>query len=182
MLAMQYSIPLAPNLDTDYVRTRVAARRKLFDGHQGLLHKSFVYCPKEHVYAPFYLWKDLTEARHFLLDDLYQGVVESFGRHRVRSWLVVSAEFGDKSLNPTFARREFDAVPGTISLKTFSAEQKQQQQDYINEHKELYLSVVALDADRWEVMRFSLWADESSAPESTSDCLQTYDVLHVSEG
>ena len=179
---MQYSIPLAPNLDIDYVRERVESRRKLFDGHPGLLHKSFVYCPKEHVYAPFYLWKDLTEARHFLLDDLYQGVVESFGRHRVRSWLVVSGEFGDKAISPTFARRKFDAVPADSSLKAFSAEQKQQQKAYIDEHKELYLSVVALDADRWEVMRFSLWADKASAPESTSDCLQTYDVLHVSEG
>ena len=65
MLAMQYTIPLAPYLDVDYVRERVESRRKLFDGHKGLLHKSFVYCPKEHVYAPFYLWKDVAEAQHF---------------------------------------------------------------------------------------------------------------------
>ena len=182
MLAMQYSIPLPVNLDADYVRERVNQRRVLFDGHQGLLHKSFVYCPKEHIYAPFYLWKDVGEAQDFLLDDLYQGVIESFGRHRVRSWLVVSAEFGDKSLTPNFAQRELDAVPSGGSLKQFAAEEKQRQQDYMSDHKALYMRVVALDADRWEVMRFSLWADRATCPDSDSDCLQTYDVLHVSEG
>ena len=182
MLAMQYSIPLPVNLDADYVRERVNQRRALFDGHKGLIHKSFVYCPKEHIYAPFYLWKDVGEAQHFLLDDLYQGVIESFGRHRVRSWLVVGAEFGDKSLSPAFATRELDAVPAELSLKQFSAKEKQRQQDYMAENKDLYMRVVALDADRWEVMRFSLWADKASSPDSESDCLQTYDVLHVSEG
>lgn len=182
MLAMQYSIPLPPNLDAEYVRKRVAQRRGLFDGHAGLVHKSFVYCPKDHIYAPFYLWKDLKEAQHFLLDDLYQGVIESFGRHRVRSWLVVSAEFGDKTIRPTHAMREFDALPEGVSLKAFAADEKARQNSYIKEHKALYLRVVALDADRWEVMRFSLWADNVSCPQSESDCLQTYDVLHVSEG
>lgn len=182
MLAMQYSIPLPVNLDFDYVKQRVNTRRALFDGHEGLLHKSFVYCPKDHVYAPFYLWKDIAQAQHFLLDDLYQGVVESFGRHRVRSWLVVSAEFGDKTISPTYARRELDAVPQGTSLKQFAADEKNRQQEVITNQKELYLRVVALDAERWEVMRFSLWKDKNSPPESESDCMQAYDVLHVSAG
>lgn len=182
MLAMQYSIPLPPNLGPDYVKERVSQRRVLFDGHKGLLHKSFVYCPKEHIYAPFYLWKDLGEAQHFLLDDLYQGVIESFGRHRVRSWLVVSAEFGNQNTAPTFAQRELDAVPENVSLKQFSAQEKAAQADYMRDHQDLYLRVIALDADRWEVMRFSLWTDKHASPKSQSDCLQTYDVLHVSQG
>ena len=182
MLAMQYSIPLPVNLDADYVRERVNQRRALFDGHKGLIHKSFVYCPKEHIYAPFYLWKDLEQAQHFLLDDLYQGVIESFGRHRVRSWLVVSAEFDAAPTPPTFACRELDAVPADLSLKQFAAEEKTRQRDYMAEHADLCMRVTALDADRWEVMRFSLWTDQSSRPDSDSDCLQTYDVLHVSEG
>ena len=63
----------------------------------------------------------------FLLDDLYQGVIESFGRHRVRSWLVVGAEFGNKDITPTFAKRALDAVPEEGSLKQFTADEKQRQ-------------------------------------------------------
>jgi hypothetical protein len=44
------------------------------------------------------------------------------------------------------------------------------------------MQVTAIDADRWEVMRFSLWQDRRHCPETESDCVQTYDVLHVSEG
>lgn len=182
MLAMQYSIPLPNNLDADYVRERVSKRRVLFDGHKGLVHKSFVYCPKDHIYAPFYLWKEISEAERFLMDDLYQGVIESFGRHRVRSWLVVGAVFGDKSASPTFARREIDAVSPDASLKKLAADERQHQQDLLAENKALYMQVTAVDADRWEMMRFSLWQDRASCPDTTSDCVQTYDVLHVSEG
>lgn len=182
MLAMQYSIPLPNNLDADYVRERVNRRRVLFDGHQGLVHKSFVYCPKDHIYAPFYLWKDVSEAERFLMDDLYQGVIESFGRHRVRSWLVVGAVFGDKSHLPTFARREIDGVSPDASLKAIALQEKTHQQELRDQHSSLYMQVIAVDADRWEIMRFSLWSDRSACPDTTSDCVQTYDVLHVSEG
>lgn len=182
MLAMQYSIPLPENLDASHVRERVNKRRGLFDGHKGLVHKSFVYCPKDHIYAPFYLWKDVTEAERFLMDDLYQGVIESFGRHRVRSWLVMGAVFGDKSTNPAFARREMDSVSPNASLKAVGNSEKAFQQEILSQHKSLYMHITALDADRWEIMRFSLWQDRATCPESKSDCVQTYDVLHVSEG
>lgn len=182
MLAMQYSIPLPQNLDASHVRERVNKRRVLFDGHKGLVHKSFVYCPKDHIYAPFYLWKDVSEAEHFLMDDLYQGVIESFGRHRVRSWLVVGAVFGDKTTTPTFARREIDAVSPDASLKKLATDEKNHQQQLLKEHKGLYMQVTCVDADRWEIMRFSLWHDRNVCPDTNSDCVQTYDVLHVSEG
>jgi hypothetical protein len=154
----------------------------LFDGHQGLVHKSFVYCPKDHIYAPFYLWKDVLEAERFLMDDLYQGVIESFGRHRVRSWLVVGAVFGDKVNVPTFARREIDAVSPDASLKKLAADERSHQQELLGAHPSLYMQVTAIDADRWEVMRFSLWHARTDCPDTESDCVQTYDVLHVSEG
>ena len=45
MLAMQYSIPIAPNLDIDYVRERVESRRKLFDGHPGSVSYTHLTLP-----------------------------------------------------------------------------------------------------------------------------------------
>lgn len=180
MLAMQYTIPLPPNFDADAVRARVSQRRALFDSHSGLEHKSFVYCPKEHVYAPFYVWKNIQHAQHFLLDELYQGVVESFGRHRVRSWYVIAMSAGEFKGDASFAMRETDTVPTDTDLKHFALAEREKQLGLVDHYPEMKLHITALDAERWEVMRFSLWQDEVSSAETESDCLQTYEVLHVS--
>ena len=43
-----------------------------------------IYSESDHLYAPFYVWQNATNARNFLIDDLFAGVVEAFSRHRVR--------------------------------------------------------------------------------------------------
>ncbi len=181
MLAMQYSIPLPHAMDAAKIRERVERRKPLFDNHKGLVHKSFVYSAEDHVYAPFYVWKDVEQAKHFLLDELYQGVIESFGRHRVRSWLIIGYGASKKKFVATHALREIDSVaPERLSL--FSEREKNHQSELMSKHKELCLHVTALDADRWEVMRFSLWSRPLKEAEFNpkSDCQQHYEVLHVS--
>ena len=66
---------------------------------------------------------------------------------------------------------------GDLVVKFDSSSSQQQ----LLENPALYMHLVALDADRWEVMRYSLWKDEASANEPNGDCVQTYGVLHVSE-
>lgn len=180
MLAMQYSIQLPPNFDAQKVRERVSERRGLFDGHGGLVHKSFLFNEKDHIYAPFYVWADLEKARNFLLDDLFHGVSEAFSRHRVRSWFVLEMQCGDKTIIPQFARREIDSIPAEEKLDGFVKQERSALQK-ICPLPGLYMQVLALDADRWEIVRFSLWADEATAPKPRGDCVQTYDVLHISE-
>ncbi len=46
----------------------------------------------------FALWKDVLEAQKFLLDDLFRGVIETFSRHRVRSWFVIHMQYGNRAL------------------------------------------------------------------------------------
>jgi hypothetical protein len=180
MLAMQYSIPLPAGYDPAWIKDRVEARRGLFDVHAGLVHKSFLYNEKEQLYAPFYLWKDVGEARDFLLDDLFKGVVETFNRHRVRSWYVVSkACRGMDSAKATYARREIDLIPAEETLAHYLQTEKQAQ-EALMQNPALCMHVVAIDADRWEVMRFSLWLDKASSDKPAGDCIQDYDVLHVS--
>ncbi len=53
MLAMQYSIHLPENYDVAQIEQRVNERKQLFDGHKGLVHKSFLYSEGEKLYAPF---------------------------------------------------------------------------------------------------------------------------------
>lgn len=180
MLAMQYSIPLPENFDAGRVRERVGQRRSLFDAHAGLVHKSFLYNAGEQLYAPFYIWKDVVEARDFLLDELFHGVVETFNRHRVRSWFTVHCSHGNRDFLPSFARRETDTIAAEEKLESFLRREAEMQQELL-QNDALYLHVVGIDADRWEIMRFSLWRDADSAPPAESDTKIEYEVLHVSE-
>ena len=180
MLAMQYSIQLPVNYDVTHVRERVNHRSKLFDDHDGLVHKSFLYNEKEKLYAPFYVWKDVVEARDFLLDDLFKGVVNSFSRCRVRSWFVVHTAYGDRAIRPTYALREVDSIDPDQTLDHYVTQERKAQDEHLG-NPNLYMQIIGLDADRWEILRFSLWKDKATAPKSFSDSHIDYEVLHVSE-
>lgn len=179
MLAMQYSIPLPVGYDETRVRERVRGRSALFDALPGLMHKSFLYNDADKLYAPFYVWKDVGEAQKFLLNGLFKGVIETFQRHRVRSWLVLSMAYANRSLTPAYALREIDIIPPEAHLDHYLAREKDEQQALLA-NPDLYMHLIALDADRWEIVHFSLWRDKASAQKSASDCFSEYDVLHVS--
>ncbi len=181
MLAMQYSIQLPQNYSADDIRNRVDARKQLFDDHEGLVHKSYLYNETDKLYAPFYIWKDVNEAKDFLLDDLFKGVVEAFSRHRVRNWFVMHMAYGNRSLKPSYAQREVDIIPAEEHLDTYLQRDKAMQDKLAANNPNLYMHVVALDADRWEILHFSLWKDQASASKPASDSYLTYQVLHVSE-
>lgn len=180
MLAMQYSIQLPENYDADAIRNRVSARKQLFDDHEGLVHKSFLYNDADKIYAPFYVWKNVNAAREFLLDDLFKGVVETFSRHRVRNWFVMHMTYGNRALQPAYAMREVDMIPAEEPLDAYLMRDKAMQ-DTLATDPNLYMHVVALDADRWEILHFSLWKDQASAPKPNGDAFLSYEVLHVSE-
>lgn len=180
MLAMQYSIALPADYNADKIRERVEARRQLFDSHAGLVHKSFLYNEREKLYAPFYIWQDVTRARDFLLDDLFKGVTQTFTRHRVRSWYVAHIAYGNQDLSAGYARREIDVIPAEACLATHMTQEKEALQQAARDGN-LYMHLVAFDPDRWEILHFSLWKDKESAPSPMSDTFIEYDVLHVSE-
>lgn len=180
MLAMQYSIQLPTNYDTALIHQRVDARSKLFDKLPGLLHKSFLLDEPDKLYAPFYIWESVSQAQQFLLDDLFKGVIESFNRPRVRTWTVISQGHGNRKLTPTYGVREADIIAPEDHLDKLAQAEKTAQYDLL-QHPDLYFHAVALDPERWELIRYSLWKDEASAQKPDADCIQTYEVLHVSE-
>ena len=180
MLAMQYTIQLPDSFDTGLIRRRVDERSKLFDTLPGLAHKSFLFSEQDKLYAPFYIWMNITEARRFLLDDLFKGVIETFSRPRVRTWSVIDMVYGDKSLVPTYAVREADSIPPEHNLQKM-VKKELEDQALLLKNPNLHFHAIALDSDRWELVRYSLWKDEKSAAAPASDCIQTYEVLHVSE-
>src|SRR5690606_12136093 len=131
------------------------------------------------LYAPFYIWHSHDAANRFLLDDLFKGVIDTFSRPRVRNWNILAAEYGDNDIVPTYAVRETDVIAPEETLNTLMRREKGRMSSLLVKPG-LYFQTLALDADRWELMRYTLWKDEKSAELPESDCIQTYEVLHVS--
>ena len=180
MLAMQYSIQLPPGYDAALIRKRVEERSKLFDNLPGLLHKGYLYSDYDKLYAPFYVWEDLQKAKNFLLDELFAGVIESFRRPRVRSWVVLEQAKGKFEGMPSFAMREVDLIAAEEDLEHMLLRERRIQQEALA-NPNLHYTVTAIDPDRWELIRYHLWKDKDSAARPTADCSQSYEVLHVCE-
>ena len=180
MLAMQYSIQLPRNYDAALIRQRVEQRSKLFDDLPGMVHKAFLYSDFDKLYAPFYIWENLSEAKNFLLDELFQGVIETFRRPRVRSWVVLDQQQGLLQEAPKFGVREVDLIPAEEELEHLLMRERRLQKELLT-NPNLYFHVTAIDPDRWEIIRYHLWKDQKSAVHTAADCVQTYEVLHVSE-
>lgn len=178
---MQYSIHLPEDFDETLIRKRVEARQVFFDELKGLKHKSFLFNADDKLYAPFYIWDGAESARDFLLDDLFKGVIETFNRPRVRNWSILATGYGvNKNIKPKFAVREADLIEHDVNIKDMVEHEKRLQNSVLCDPN-AYFHAIALDADRWEFVRYSLWKDEKSANIIGADLIQTYEVLHVSE-
>lgn len=179
MIAMQYTIQLAADFSAEKIRERVTARYPLFDHHSGLAHKSYLFNHQHGLYAPFYIWNSHDAARDFLLGPLFVGVVQTFGRPRVRTWNVIAYDIIDATVDPRYAVREVDSIPSEQPLAPL-ADNERDQHRALAGTAGLHSHAVALDADRWELVRYSLWRDEGSATKARGDSVQPYEVLHLS--
>lgn len=180
MIAMQYTIQLANDVSVQHIRARVQRRYGLFDTLPDLAHKSYLFSREDRLYAPFYIWRAHNAARDFLLSDIFQDVSDTFGRPRVRTWNVISYDVFEPGLVPTFAIREADAIPAEQRLSAL-AEAERRAHAALRGRAGLHSHAVALDADRWELVRYSLWRDEAAAKHTPqADAVQTYEVLHLS--
>lgn len=180
MLAMQYSIRLPEGFDASVIRKRVEDRAKLFDHLPGLAHKSFLFNDYDQLYAPFYLWETQHAARSFLLDDLFRGVIDTFSRPRVRTWSVLETAYADTRVLPACAIIESDSISPDEKLDALLAREQKARQVLLKQPG-LYFCALALDADRWEIVRYSLWQDAELAIRPGADVTQTFQVLHISE-
>lgn len=180
MLALQYSIHLPHDSDDAIIEDRVRERAPVFEDISGMVHKAYLYNRDDKLYAPFYVWADLTGARDFLFDELFQGFVSKFRRPRTRSWIVLHQTQGKCQTPPAYARCESDLVPSGELLEDLIKEQQIHHYQMLN-NENLYYHLTAFNPDRWELMHYSLWKDKKSAPRPESDCVQDFDVLHLNE-
>ncbi len=180
MLAMQYSVRLPRDFDVDRVYKHVSERSRLFEGCPGLKHKFYLYDPDAHIYAPFYIWEDAQAAQDFLLNNLFNGVIERFGRPRVRSWQIIDLDFGSYKEEPGYLLSCIDKLQATKPLGGLIDQEKANHRDTLRQPG-LYAHMVLLDADRWEIGRVGLWQSEERAVQPPADCVVGYDVLKMNQ-
>lgn len=176
MLAMQYSMRLPQNFDIQSVYDRVSSRRPLFVDLPGLAHKFYLYDHVDHVYAPLYIWRDHQAAHQFLMEDLFSGFVDTFGRPRVRTWNVLEFDYGKAGISPRYACSSLDKVDPGQNLQKIAQMESQRHQRMLCADN-LFANLILLDTDRWELARFSFWADQADAISDNSDCRCDFEVI-----
>jgi len=180
MLAMQYSVRLPQDFDVEQVYQHVSMRSPLFEGHPGLRHKFYLYDREEHIYAPFYIWENSQVAQDFLLNNLFGGVIETFGRPRVRSWQVIEFEYGQSSEEPGFLCCSVDKVQSQQPLDKAMAREKQEHRDTLDKPG-LFAHMILLDPDRWEIGRLGFWRHRADVIQQPADAVYEYDVLKMNQ-
>lgn len=181
MFAMQYSHRLPADYDMQVIRQRAARRGPMWDDTQGLVFKAFVsqergrHNAAGHVYASVYLWHDTAEAARFLMGERFQGVIDSFGRPRVETWLPLDARAGaDHAQKASWLLREERVVDAAADRPRLLAAEAE-----TNRRRAAEPGIVAvwtaLDLGAWRLARFTLSAHE---PEIT-DAATLYEVLHL---
>ncbi|MGA5566749.1 DUF4865 family protein [Streptomyces platensis] len=181
MHAMQYAITLPADYDMQIIRDRVRTRGHLLDDFAGLGLKAYgirergVDGAPVNQYAPFYLWADPEAMNRFLLGDGFRGVVRDFGRPAVQHWQGLFHRPGPAAgtLPRAFTRRTVtlagDADAATVIAQAVAGHEE------LATTEGVHTTALALDPRRWELVHFTLWAD--NAPPSAGD---RYQVLHLS--
>jgi uncharacterized protein DUF4865 len=178
MLAMQYSARLPEQFSSQSVRERVSARSPLFNALPGLSHKFYLYDDEEHYYAPLYIWHDHHAAQQFLMEDLFSGFVDTFGRPRVRTWNILNFDYGERGVSPTYVCYSVDKVNVSSDLQDFVKTESVRHQQTIAVPN-LFANLVLLDADRWELSRFSFWSSKADSVSYESDCSYDFEVINA---
>lgn len=187
MIAMQYAFALPESYDVGLIRRRVADRAPAFERVPGLLLKTFLCTDRtarspvpavNNQYATFYLWRSAESALDFLVGDLFQAVVEAFGRPQVRLMPVLALDRSDTSQFPAVALHQTVAA-GREMRPADVVREESQHRSAILARPGLFAQITALDSERWEVVRFTLWHNLDAAGSNFSNG-QPYEVLHLS--
>ncbi|MDN3024071.1 DUF4865 family protein [Streptomyces sp. S.PB5] len=181
MHAMQYELTLPADYDMGIIRGRVARVGHLLDTWQGLGLKAYlmrergVHGSPVNQYAPFYLWDTVEGMNSFLWGGAFQGLSDDFGRPSVRQWPGLAYEEGGAAGSPAqVAVRRRRPVPDGVELAEFMADAVREAGRLAAEDGAV-LAAAAVDAGRWELVHFSLWAHDTPKAEG-----EVFQVLHLS--
>src|SRR4051794_8285469 len=176
---MQYEITLPADYDMGIIERRVAERGSSTDAfpHLGLkayaVRRAGRHGSGVNAYAPSYLWRDPAGLNAFLYGP-FRAITTDFGRPAVRHWVGAAFHrgpaFGAPAVFATRHRQPLDAdgEPGP-AVERESAP--------TGVRPGVHSQAVAVDPDRWELVRFTLWA---AVPDRLDPSSTAFDVLHIS--
>ncbi|WEK11739.1 MAG: DUF4865 family protein [Candidatus Pseudomonas colombiensis] len=181
MFAKQYSHRLPADYDMGLIRRRAAERGPLWDQVPGLLFKVFagqergVHGAVHNGYASIYLWADPSAAGAFLMGPGFQGVIDSFGRPVIESWLPLDWRRGPATQARVLYRESYDIDPQADRAQLLAEEQQRNQA--IAADPETFAVFVALDLQAWRLLRFTL----SSGAPVPAHGVEHYEVLYLAQ-
>ena len=184
MIAMQYPIALPTDYDMGIIRRRVAEKGATFDGRPGLLCKAFLISERSrgaplNQYAPFYVWKETEALWDFVAGSGFDGIVVSFGRPDILTWLPITVEVRQTLRRDAVrsALREDMPIPVDAELPAFRKTQVEASRSALANDPGIALQVLAANVERWSMVRFTLRYDQSTTIPSGA---HAYEVLHFS--
>ncbi|WP_296254148.1 MULTISPECIES: DUF4865 family protein [unclassified Pseudomonas] len=179
MFAMQYFHRLPSDYDMQVIRDRARQRASIWDVAEGLVFKAFVSQQRGqngalgNLYASVYLWLNPTAAASFLTSDKFVGVIDSFGRPAIETWLPLDARRGP-AITAAWLYREEMLLSAGADVTALGI-----QESAHNRHHTAQPETVAawsvLDPKEWRLVRFRL----SAGPVKTSSDATVYQVLHL---
>ncbi|MGV9264626.1 DUF4865 family protein [Kitasatospora sp. NPDC003701] len=178
MHAMQYEITLPADYDMGIVHRRVADKGHLLDDYPGLGLKAYLVRERGqdlspvNQYAPLYLWRTPEGMNSFLWGPGFRGLSADFGRPAVRHWLGAGLRRGAADGTATSATRHLERLPEGGD----PAEAVEAALASLPDDPTLHTAAVAVDPDRWELLRIALW--HGPAPAAAPGT--RYRVLHLS--
>lgn len=181
MMAMQYSFTVPADYDMSIIDRRIRDKGPMLDGFPGLGFKAYLSARKgefgsrENLYAPFYLWQQPYGASDFLTGPGFEGLTQSFGWPRVKTWIVWHAETEPALADAKFAAEEVIAIEPYSALADIRDEEARRAQRETRQ-ADVLASVSAFEPTSWTLVRFSL---RRSAPLIAGSS-QIYRVGHVS--
>jgi hypothetical protein len=186
MFAMQYSLTLPADYDMGVVRDRVRRNGHALDDRAGLALKAYlirsrgVDGSRVNQYAPFYLWNSAAAMTHFLIGGGgFQNIVRDFGRPPVSQWTGIATVRGRLAQRvPLAASRRITALPQpSHGDAAVSVDEALAELQALADHPDLHTAALAFDPHAWQLLRFTLWADQVPADEPADE---RYEVLHLS--
>lgn len=167
MLATQYSFTLPADYDMERIEQRIRANGHRLNGFEGLAMKLYLYARKDdpecaselNLYAPLYLWRNVTGINRFLKSEGFAALSAQFGRPRVDVWLVEQATELGREENPGFASRRI--IPYGSALASDGPQ------------------LIANDYSDWRRLEVTL---ANQPPETQVDEVQNYRIGYIARG
>lgn len=177
MTIAHYLHRLPSDYDLNIIRERALQRGPLWDAVPGLRFKAFLLGEKGlhgasgHSYSSLYLWDSAERVRDFLVEGRYQGVIDSYGRAPISTWLSLDAQLG-AAAKARYAHIQARELAPAADLAASLAQARELNQARAAQPG-VAASVVALDPQRWQLLEVLL------AEHPQTGAGQVYEVLYL---